>query len=45
MEEEMDNAAEQVIELGLDDLEAISGGMSQGEYARLNGMLNKVSKW
>jgi hypothetical protein len=50
MEEEMDNsvkdnAAEQAIELGLGDLEAISGGMPQGEYAILKGWLDKVSKW
>lgn len=40
------DAAEKAIELGPDDLEAISGGgMSRAEFKRLTEKINKYSEW
>ena len=39
------NGAEKAMELGLDDLEAIAGGMGQETFKTLYDMLKNVSKW
>ncbi|MFL6717536.1 MAG: hypothetical protein ACJ8G3_14360 [Burkholderiaceae bacterium] len=39
------NAAEKAMELGLDDLEAVAGGMGQETFKTLYDMMQNVSKW